>query len=47
MGKMPADFLIAPDGRILKTHYGRNIGDHLPVAEVEAALNGPAIDAST
>jgi peroxiredoxin len=39
MGKMPADFLIGPDGRILKVHYGREIGDHLPVAEVEAALN--------
>ena len=39
MGKMPADFLIGPDGRILKVHYGREIGDHLSVAEVEAALN--------
>ena len=39
MGKMPADFLIGPDGRIVKVHYGRDIGDHLPVAEVEAALN--------
>lgn len=39
MGKMPADFLIGLDGRILKAHYGREIGDHIPVAEVEAALN--------
>ena len=39
MGKMPADFLIGPDGRILKAHYGRDIGDHLPVLEVEAALS--------
>jgi peroxiredoxin len=39
MGKMPADFLIGPNGRILKVHYGREIGDHIPVAEVEAALN--------
>jgi hypothetical protein len=38
MGKMPADFLIGPDGRILKTHYGREIGDHLAVREVETAL---------
>jgi len=38
MGKMPADFLIAPDGRIMKVHYGREIGDHLPVQEVETAL---------
>jgi thioredoxin-dependent peroxiredoxin len=39
MGKMPADFLIGPDGRILKAHYGREMGDHLPVAEVEATLS--------
>ena len=38
MGKMPADFLIGPEGQILKTHYGREIGDHLPLTEVEAAL---------
>jgi thioredoxin-dependent peroxiredoxin len=39
MGKMPADFLIGPDGRILKAHYGREMGDHLPVAEVETTLS--------
>lgn len=38
MGKMPADFLIEPDGRIVKAHYGRDIGDHLPVTNVEATL---------
>jgi len=38
MGKMPADFLIGPDGRILKTYYGREIGDHLAVTEVETTL---------
>ena len=38
MGKMPADFLISPDGIILKAHYGRDIGDHLSVAEVETTL---------
>ncbi|MCI0553568.1 MAG: hypothetical protein L0287_21690 [Anaerolineae bacterium] len=37
MGKMPADFLISPEGIILKAHYGRDMGDHLSVAEVEAA----------
>ena len=41
MGKMPADFLIGPDGRILKTHYGRDIGDHLAVQEVEGILIDP------
>jgi peroxiredoxin len=39
MGKMPADFLIGPDGYIVKVHYGREIGDHLPVQEVETTLN--------
>jgi peroxiredoxin len=38
MGKMPADFLIGPDGRILKAHYGRDIGDHFAVGEVESTL---------
>jgi hypothetical protein len=39
MGKMPADFLIGLDGRIVKAHYGRNFGDHLTVVEIEAALS--------
>jgi thioredoxin-dependent peroxiredoxin len=38
MGKMPADFLIAPDGLIVKAHYGGDMGDHLSVREVETAL---------
>ncbi|HXD08412.1 MAG TPA: peroxiredoxin-like family protein, partial [Anaerolineales bacterium] len=38
MGKMPADFLIGPDGRILQTHYGREMGDHMAIKEVEAIL---------
>jgi peroxiredoxin len=39
MGKMPADFLIGPDGRIVRAHYGRNFGDHLPLQEIESALS--------
>ena len=46
MGKMPADFLIGPDGRILKTHYGREIGDHLAVKEVESTLTDLGLLAS-
>lgn len=38
MAKMPADFLVGPDGRILLVHYGHDIGDHLPLAEIERAL---------
>jgi peroxiredoxin len=39
MGEMPADFLIGPDGVIVKAHYGSNFGDHLLVQEIEATLN--------
>jgi hypothetical protein len=38
MAKMPADFLIAPDGRIEVAHYGVDIGDHVPLDEVDAFL---------
>jgi len=38
MASMPADFLIGPDQRILRAHYGRDIGDHLPVREIESLL---------
>ena len=38
MGKMPADFLIGPDGRIAIAHYGADIGDHLPFATIDASL---------
>jgi peroxiredoxin len=34
LAKIPADFLIAPDGRILLAHYGRHIGDHLPISDI-------------
>ena len=39
MAKMPADFLIGSDGRIVLAHYGRDIGDHLEVAPVEGYLS--------
>jgi thioredoxin-dependent peroxiredoxin len=38
MAKMPADFLIDAAGRIVIAHYGRDIGDHLPMALLDAAL---------
>ena len=41
MATMPADFLVGPDGRLRRVHYGRGIGDHMPPAEVEAALGEP------
>lgn len=36
--RIPADFLIDPAGRIAEAYYGRDIGDHLPVARIEAHL---------
>jgi thioredoxin-dependent peroxiredoxin len=38
MAKMPADFLVGPDGRLLLVNYGKDIGDHLPLRDVEGAL---------
>jgi peroxiredoxin Q/BCP len=38
MAKLPADFLIGPDGRVLLVHYGKDIGDHLALADIERAL---------
>ncbi len=39
MAKMPADFLVGPDGRIVLLHYGKNIGDHLARADIERTLS--------
>lgn len=36
--RMPADFLVDADGRLVIAHYGRHIGDHLPIEAVAAAL---------
>jgi peroxiredoxin len=35
---LPADFLVGPDLKIVRAYYGKNIGDHLPVSEIEAWL---------
>jgi peroxiredoxin len=47
MAKMPADFLVGPDGRLLLVHYGKDIGDHLSVADIERALAELSATAST
>jgi peroxiredoxin Q/BCP len=39
---VPADFLIAPDGRIRTAYYGRDISDHLPIEAIWRALHAPA-----
>ena len=38
MATMPADFLVGPDGCLLRAHYGSDIGDHLRREEIEATL---------
>lgn len=36
---VPADFLIGPDLRIATAFYGRHIGDHLPLTDIETFLD--------
>lgn len=36
--RIPADFLINPSGKIALAYYGRDIGDHLPLARIEHYL---------
>ena len=35
---VPADFLIGPDLVVEKAYYGRDIGDHMPIADIETWL---------
>jgi thioredoxin-dependent peroxiredoxin len=37
-GRLPADFLIDPGGRILLAHYGQDLGDFLPASQVDLFL---------
>lgn len=36
--RLPADFLIAPDGKIHDAYYGNDIGDHLPFECIDEFL---------
>ncbi|MHB9018248.1 MAG: peroxiredoxin family protein [Burkholderiales bacterium] len=36
--RIPADFIINPEGRIVIAYYGRDIGDHLPVNQIDRLL---------
>jgi peroxiredoxin Q/BCP len=40
---LPADFLIGPDLIIERAYYGRDIGDHLPLSEIEHYLDAPLV----
>jgi thioredoxin-dependent peroxiredoxin len=37
-GRLPADFLIGPDGRLLLAYYGRDHGDFLPLDQLDLYL---------
>lgn len=38
---IPADFLIAEDGKISKAYYGSDISDHIPFGEIENFISAP------
>ena len=38
--RMPADFLLAHDGRIITAHYADYVMDHMPLARIEEDLWG-------
>lgn len=42
-GLIPADFLLTPDLRIATAHYGADIGDHLPFAQIDAFVERYAL----
>ncbi len=45
---MPAEILIDPDGQVVHTYYGRDIGDHMPLSDFFALLDsGFSIDLMT
>ena len=36
---IPADFLIGPDLKVARAYYGKDIGDHLPIEEIETYID--------
>ena len=38
IAQLPAEFLIGPDGTIARAYYGKDIGDHLPLEEIDGWL---------
>ncbi len=36
--RIPADFIIDTDNKIVKAYYGKDIGDHLPLAELFSSV---------
>jgi hypothetical protein len=44
---MPAEFLIAPDGTIMLSHYAKDFGDYLPLSDIYRALEEYSSNAAT
>jgi peroxiredoxin len=42
--RMPADFLIGPDGRVIHAQYAEYVWDHTPLEALESLLATPAGD---
>lgn len=42
---LPADFLIGPDLIVQTAYYGKDIGDHLPIEEVERFVGAGKVEA--
>jgi len=38
--RIPADFIVDRDNKILKAYYGKDIGDHLPLEELYKIVKG-------
>lgn len=38
IAQLPAEFLIGPDLAVERAYYGKDIGDHLPIPEIDAWL---------
>lgn len=36
--RIPADFIISRENKIVKAFYGKDIGDHMPLDEIDAVL---------
>ena len=45
--RLPADFLIGPDGTIIEAYYGNDIGDHMPFETIERILAQPHVSAAS
>lgn len=43
--RLPADFLIGPDGTIIEAYYGKDIGDHMPFETIERLLTQTDVSA--